>query len=633
MRYILENDNLEIVGKQYLKDVGGYDGANADSCKDIATVFPNMVELTYSELKTLRDSSNLITGQQYRITDYITTTTQENTISAGHQFDIIVTADSENTLNEIARACLRDGDTYFSDAGANLEAWQIWYCLDNNTERFAWADTNNGKGVIYRMIDAWGNDLPYDFKNIKFKRHILNQNDAVATNVAKDGDLELVKDKLQKMCYQIHTCLWYYGSYISDIYPDAEPEAKYVPFGDIYYDNNGPSVLCKISEGTFENFEYFYTFHNVGGGDASLSKPNKEKYVGVWDNVIKNNNGAIHVTEDGRFEQCTYNNQYLNDIVLYVNTCYFNTFVNNCYSNTFGDLCNNNKFGNGCVNNTFGNYCHSNTFGNGCDSNTFGNECYNNTFGNDCFNNILCKGCFSNTFGNDCNYNTFGNSCYYNTFGDECYYNTFGNNCYSNAFGDTCTSNTFGNSCFYNTLGNDCSSNTFGNECYSNTFGNECYSNTFDTDCYFNTFGNVCFGNNFGESCYFNTFDTDCYSNTFGNGCYSNTFGADCSSNTFGNYCYSNTFGNVCVNNTFGSSKSSPSSYYRYIIIDNGNSYINLNCTSTTSSSKYYQNVRIGLGVNNNITYISYTTIEDTNVNQIYETLYKPEDSKIILIR
>ena len=74
MRYILENDNLEIVGKQYLKDVGGYDGTNADSCKDIATVFSNMVELTYSELKILRDSSNLIPGKQYRITDYVTKT-------------------------------------------------------------------------------------------------------------------------------------------------------------------------------------------------------------------------------------------------------------------------------------------------------------------------------------------------------------------------------------------------------------------------------------------------------------------------------------------------------------------------------------------------------------------------------
>ena len=71
------------------------------------------VKITYSELKALRDNSKLIPGQQYRIIDYVTTTAQENTQSAGHQFDIIVTADDEKTLNENARAALHDGDEYF----------------------------------------------------------------------------------------------------------------------------------------------------------------------------------------------------------------------------------------------------------------------------------------------------------------------------------------------------------------------------------------------------------------------------------------------------------------------------------------------------------------------------------------
>lgn len=103
---------------------------------------------------------------QYRITDYACTTTQENTKSAGHPFDIIVTADSENTLNEKARAIQHEGDTYFADC--DLSAWKIWYCLDNDATRFAWADSVNGKGVIYRMIDEWNNDVPYDFKNIMY---------------------------------------------------------------------------------------------------------------------------------------------------------------------------------------------------------------------------------------------------------------------------------------------------------------------------------------------------------------------------------------------------------------------------------------------------------------------------------
>lgn len=46
---------------------------------------------------------------------------------------------------------------------------EIRYCIDNDTSRFAWADTTNGKGVIYWMRDIHGNECPYDFKSILFK--------------------------------------------------------------------------------------------------------------------------------------------------------------------------------------------------------------------------------------------------------------------------------------------------------------------------------------------------------------------------------------------------------------------------------------------------------------------------------
>ena len=125
-----------------------------------------MTSITYSELKALRDNAQLIPGMQYRITDYQCTTSTVNTSSAGHQFDIIVVADSANTLNETARACLHTGDTYFSYT--KFEAWQLKYCLDNDTNRFGWADTTNGKGVIYWLRDENGNECQYDFKNIIF---------------------------------------------------------------------------------------------------------------------------------------------------------------------------------------------------------------------------------------------------------------------------------------------------------------------------------------------------------------------------------------------------------------------------------------------------------------------------------
>ena len=156
-----------------------YDNAWAKSNVTLSSgggIAQTMVETTYADLKSMRDNGTLTPGMWYRITDYECTTTQENTISAGNKFDVIVLATGTNSLSEQARAINhtpQDGETdYF--ANSNLSAWQIWYCLDNDTNRFTWVDATNGKGVIYRMIDEWENDCEYDFKNIMYIRYKLN---------------------------------------------------------------------------------------------------------------------------------------------------------------------------------------------------------------------------------------------------------------------------------------------------------------------------------------------------------------------------------------------------------------------------------------------------------------------------
>lgn len=90
---------------------------------------PQMIEIAYTDLKNLRDTNQLIPGMKYRITDYETTTIQQNTSSAGHQFDIIVTALDEHTLSEEVSAIQNRTDSYFDNR--NLAAWKIWYSLDN----------------------------------------------------------------------------------------------------------------------------------------------------------------------------------------------------------------------------------------------------------------------------------------------------------------------------------------------------------------------------------------------------------------------------------------------------------------------------------------------------------------------
>lgn len=125
-------------------------------------------EITYSELVELINTNSLNPGQEYKITDYTFTTTQEFTASANHDFDIIVSALNTNTLNENAKAACKENDEYFKNSKLNL--WELKYSIYNDTDKYNWADTENGKGVIYWLKDEFNNEAGYDFKSALFKK-------------------------------------------------------------------------------------------------------------------------------------------------------------------------------------------------------------------------------------------------------------------------------------------------------------------------------------------------------------------------------------------------------------------------------------------------------------------------------
>ena len=331
----------------------------------------NLVNITYSELKSLRDSSKLIPGRWYRITDYECTTSTNGTSSAGHQFDIVVLALSNNSLSEEARAIQHEGDPYF--ANCNLAAWKIWYCLDNDKTKYAWADTANGKGVIYRMIDEWQNDCPYDFKNIMFNRTVTA------------GGLNI-------------NGVYYTFSWVNEA--NEVEDASIV--GQTLTNDEG-SVY-----GVHDNLISASDAYNLG---------------------INNNTMALALNGNVFVSEYSFDNGFFYGI-------YGNHLATNCYNNTFGNYCYDNSFGNDCESNSFGNYCYDNSFGNNCGSNSFGNDCVGNSFGNNCGSNSFGNGCYNNTFGNGCYDNSFGNNCDGNSFGNNCVGNSFGNYFKYNALGN-----------------------------------------------------------------------------------------------------------------------------------------------------------------------------------------------------
>ena len=135
----------------------------------------SVIPIFWSDLKALRDAGILVPRQSYRITDYVCTTTTADSQAANNLFDIVVIALDENHLSEIASATYHAGDTYFLSNNAALGSWQLKYCIDNDVNRFAWADVEYGKGVIYYMKDEWDNECPYDFKNIMMRDKVSNQ--------------------------------------------------------------------------------------------------------------------------------------------------------------------------------------------------------------------------------------------------------------------------------------------------------------------------------------------------------------------------------------------------------------------------------------------------------------------------
>ena len=128
--------NIDTLNSEQEINVNQIDGIiSISNISNILNKLDKTIEINYVDLVTLRDNAQLIPGQKYRIIDYITKTSQENTKSAGHQFDIIVTALDECTLSEEAQAIKNINDDYFDSS--NLSAWKLWYCLDNDTNRFA----------------------------------------------------------------------------------------------------------------------------------------------------------------------------------------------------------------------------------------------------------------------------------------------------------------------------------------------------------------------------------------------------------------------------------------------------------------------------------------------------------------
>ena len=146
--------------------------------------YPNTpVSITYSELVTLRNNSNLVPNTTYRITDYVTEINPYITnmiyympwigetqldreiarVSPDYiQYDILVTAIDASHLSEDCRMVPHSGVTFFDNY--YITSWKLKYTIDNDVERFDWA--KNYYNVTLTLDDTTVNGVMIKTKAI-----------------------------------------------------------------------------------------------------------------------------------------------------------------------------------------------------------------------------------------------------------------------------------------------------------------------------------------------------------------------------------------------------------------------------------------------------------------------------------
>lgn len=137
------------------------DNSGGDSGNNVPAI-----EVTYDELVNLKNTSALVKGQNYLLTDYMTTYEQPVTglmKSSGVIEPLILTAVSENQISNVCRSTLYHQDIVFYEISGILPD-QNYYLTSDETEGFT-------KGKIYRRIDTQrNNDIGTDWRHVKYDR-------------------------------------------------------------------------------------------------------------------------------------------------------------------------------------------------------------------------------------------------------------------------------------------------------------------------------------------------------------------------------------------------------------------------------------------------------------------------------
>ena len=195
--YIVGVESTLPDGRKVSYDPCNYDGTKKTvetlSLQEVIQGLGTMQEVTYGELRTLIDNKRLIPGMQYRITDYTNKFNNNyNKTFASNKFDIIVVADSVDTLNKNARACHHDFENELKDLvnkEININAYPVTFGDFYN--KYYKLNESDRQDIINNIID--GNENPEDKEIYTIYNNIYNEIIGEANKIETNKNILLIQ--------------------------------------------------------------------------------------------------------------------------------------------------------------------------------------------------------------------------------------------------------------------------------------------------------------------------------------------------------------------------------------------------------------------------------------------------------
>lgn len=337
----------------------------------------SITSVTYSEMTALIASSELKVGAKYIITDYQTVheipfsgivdfeneVMLPNEINTGQIEPLLVTAISVNELAPEAYSALFPDDI-------------IYYSPTNDQDMVPGCT----KGCIYRRIDTkQNNDIPFDFRQVKFRRWQISQPTWSASETyAKGAVVKSTTDDTLWMSLQdnnLNIPLISDATYWRHFEWDNLSYTS--PFPNLYYVLSEPLLMLTCTE--------LYQDYKMWANDADYTSAYSNKIEAPSSNLIENTNTVI------------FGGDFCNNSIGH-------SFMGNSIGAGFGD----NSIAFGFSSNSIEGGFSYNSIGAGFYGNSIGDSFTNNSIGADFSSNSIGAGFSYNSIGAMFNNNSIG---------------------------------------------------------------------------------------------------------------------------------------------------------------------------------------------------------------------------------